>query len=335
MDLFDAERTGAAGEPQDPVQVLPVLHHEGTVVATLASGSRGNCTYVGNERRGVLVDCGVSTRQVLLRLAAIGLGEARIDAVLLTHEHADHVGAARVLDLRLEQRQGAPVPFFASRGTTVGLDARCRPRALVEARAGQVFRVGNFTVEPYTVPHDTRDPLSYLVGTAAGTNVGVITDLGRSTHLVERQLARMDVVVLEFNHDVEMLLDGSYPWSLKQRVKGPHGHLSNEQAAEMLRAAASDRLRHVVLAHLSEENNTPDRAVEVAEGALRDLLGRGVGREGVLVHVAAQDRPLDPIRVTAPAPALRTRRLPPPFRPRPRSSLPGAAAGAGQLGLFG
>lgn len=298
------------------------LVHRDTIVATLASGSRGNCTYVGDDRRGVLIDCGLSTRQVLARLAEIGLGDVEIEGVLLTHEHADHVGAARVLDARLEARQGRPAPFHASRGTLVGLDARCRPRAVVETRSGQPFRLGAFTIEPYTVPHDTRDPLAYLVE-HRGTTVGVITDLGRATRLVERQLSRMDVAVVEFNHDVEMLLDGSYPWSLKQRVKGPHGHLSNEQAAELLRVGASDRLQHVVLAHLSEENNRPDLALETAVGALRD-----VGRAGVTVSVAGQDAPLPPIRVPAKAVAPRARRLPPPFRPKAPAAAPA------QLGLF-
>lgn len=300
-----------------------VLVRRDTIVATLASGSRGNCTYVGDDRSGVLVDCGLSTRQVLSRLAEIGLGDVRIDAVLLTHEHADHVGAARVLDQRLEARQGRPVPFFASRGTRTGLDDRCRPRAVLEASSGQPFRVGGFTVEPCAVPHDTRDPLAYLVE-HRGTTVGVLTDLGRVTHLVTRQLSRLHVAVVEFNHDVEMLLDGPYPWSLKQRVKGPHGHLSNEQAAELLRTGASERLEHVVLAHLSEDNNTPELALRTAEGALRDA-----GRAGVRVAVASQDRPLAPIRVAPPPVTAPRRRLPPPFRPRP------ATGPSPQLALFG
>jgi phosphoribosyl 1,2-cyclic phosphodiesterase len=309
-----------------------LVRHD-TVVATLASGSRGNCTYIGDERRGVLVDCGLSTRQVLARLEQVGLGGAQIEAVLLTHEHADHVGAARVLDLRLEQRQGRPVPFYASRGTRVGLDDRCRPREVLEARSGQVFRVGGLTVEPYTVPHDTRDPLAYLVE-HRGTTVGVVTDLGRSTHLVARQLARMHVAVLEFNHDLEMLLDGPYPWSLKQRVKGPHGHLSNAQAAELLRVGASTRLEHLVLAHLSQDNNRPEVALEEAEGALRDALRAGTVRAGVTVTVAAQDTPMGPFRVAAAPLAPRGRRLPPPFRPRAPAGAP-AGAPALQLGLFG
>lgn len=299
------------------------LFHHDLVVAPLGSGSRGNCTFVGDSRSGVLVDCGLSTRQVFRRLADLGLADTRIDAVLVTHEHADHVGAARILDDKLFALRGARIPFFMSRGTRTALDPRCTPSQVEIVSSGRPFRAGALTVDPYTVPHDTRDPLAFLLS-RHGTTVGVLTDLGRSTRLVESQVARMDVAVLEFNHDVQMLMDGSYPWSLKQRVRGPHGHLSNDQAGQLLATAATSRLQHVLLAHLSEENNRPDLAHEAACAALARA-----GLREVEVQVARQDEPIGPFTASAPAPSRNAAARPKaPARPRPSS-------GARQLGLFG
>ncbi len=240
-----------------------MLFHQDVIVATLASGSKGNSTYIGDHRRGVLVDCGLSTKQILARMEQLGLGDARIDAVLLTHEHNDHVGACRVLDDRLLQRQGQRVPFHMTAGTDMGLSKRVRPTERVRVASGVPFQVGAFTIEPFTVPHDTRDPVAYAVQ-LGDLRCGVITDLGRSTRLVERMVSQLDICVLEFNHDHEMLMDGPYPWHLKQRVRGQHGHLSNDQAAALLRQGASAKLRHLVLAHLSDDNNEPDVAREAA-----------------------------------------------------------------------
>lgn len=289
---------------------MNLLFHDAITVATLASGSRGNCTYLGDGRRGVLVDCGISSTQILQRLDAVGLGDSRIDAVLLTHEHTDHVAAARVLDDRLLARQGERVPFHLTRGTAVGMDKRCRPQRLVKVVAGTAFPVGRgWTVEPFTVPHDTMDPVGYVLDVGTG-RACVITDLGRSTRLVEEKLASVDVAVVEFNHDVELLMEGGYPWRLKQRVRGPHGHLSNEQSAELVRKAAGPRLRHLVLAHLSQENNRPELAVLAAERAIR------AAGANATVWVAEQDVPLDPLRVNgAPRVAVTARR---PTRPARR-----------------
>jgi len=315
------------------------LFHQDVIVAPLASGSRGNCTFVGDHRSGVLIDCGLSTRQVLGRLEAIGLGDARIEAVLITHEHSDHVGGARILDDRLFARHGARVPFYLSRGTALGLDQRCTPQRLEIVDSGKPFRVGPLVVEPFTIPHDTRDPLAYLVSRGSVT-VGIVTDLGRSTRLVESQLARAQVAVLEFNHDLEMLLDGPYPWSLKQRVRGNHGHLSNAQSAEIVRVAATSRLEHLVLAHLSDDNNTPEKAHEAASAALY-----AAGLRQVRITVARQVAPVGPIEVSA----VPEERTPPATkrsssgpadgraeRPSPRSARSGAPElpPGFQLGLF-
>lgn len=271
---------------------MNLLFHQSAVVAPLASGSRGNCTYVGDERRGVLVDCGVSTRQILRRLEALGLGHVRIEGVLVTHEHSDHVGAARVLSRRLSTREGRAVPFYMTQGTAAGLHPSCTPDAIAPIRAGTPFELSpGLSVEPVTIPHDTRDPVSYTLA-VGGVRVGIVTDLGRGTRLVEQQLAGLDVAVLEFNHDLTMLLEGSYPWQLKQRVRGPHGHLSNQQASELLARSGAHRLRHLVLAHLSEENNRPELALQAAHEGLH-----AAGVRGVQVHVAHQVEPIGPVRV--------------------------------------
>ena len=294
---------------------MNALFHQDVVVATLGSGSRGNATYIGTDRSGVLVDCGLSTRQIFRRLDEIGLGRPEIRAVLVTHEHSDHVGAARVLDRALFKATGKHVPFYMSRGTRHGLHERCVPTRVEKVQSGRPFQVGDFVVEPWTVPHDTVDPLAFAVA-IGDVRAGVITDLGRPTRLVERQFGSLDIAVLEFNHDLQMLIEGAYPWRLKQRVKGAHGHLSNAQAADVVRRGAAGRLKHLVLAHLSEDNNHPDEALKAAEKALMD-----VGAAGVTVHVASQQLPLGPLRVRMPR-ALRPARA---RSRRPRTRAPAAS----------
>lgn len=271
------------------------LHHDRLVVAVLSSGSRGNCTYIGDGRHGVLIDCGLSTRNVVQRLAALGLGGpwgAPVDAVLITHEHTDHVGGAAILDRRLSTGRAEPLPFYLTRGTDQALDDRVRPRRVVHVHPGRPFQIGTLRIEPLSVPHDTREPVAYLV-TSRGVRAGVITDLGRTSALVEQALGSLDIAVLEFNHDLEMLLDGAYPWSLKQRVRGPHGHLSNDQAQAILAAGATSRLRHVMLAHLSQDNNRPDKAIAAAE--------RGLHQAGIRarIHVGLQYEASEPLSLDA------------------------------------
>ncbi len=238
----------------------------------------------------MLVDCGLGPTQTFLRLAAVGLGAARIEAVLITHEHADHVGGAAVLDRALEKRQGHRVPFYLTAGTRRGLHEKVVPRVDRTVVAGTPFAVGRFRVEPVAVPHDVPEPVSYTIEVGP-TRVGVITDLGRATRLVERQLSSLDIAVLEFNHDPELLLAGSYPWSLKQRIRSNHGHLSNEQAADLVAAGASSRLRHLMLAHLSDENNRPTLAEEAAHRGLARA-----GCTGVCVAVGRQREALPAVR---------------------------------------
>lgn len=280
---------------RDPgvVLTLPMFRRDLTVVV-LGSGSKGNATWIGDRSTGVLIDCGLSTRQILKRLDQVGLPDAPIDAVLVTHEHSDHVGGARVLCNRLRKRTGRSVPFYMTAGTLRGTHPKSRPDAVEEIVPGEAFQVRHLRVDPFSVPHDVRDPVAFRVG-LDGVWAGVVTDLGRPTALVRRKLASLTIGVLEFNHDTRMLLDGGYPWHLKQRIRSAHGHLSNAQAAELLGDAldTEQALKHLALAHLSEENNAPERA---RASCLDVLTQRGLG-DAVTVHVAPQATPLRPMVV--------------------------------------
>ena len=247
---------------------MSALFHHDITVAVLGSGSSGNATYIGDGHQGVLIDCGVSTKQIRSRMDAVGLSGAPINAVLVTHEHSDHVGAAAVLDRHLAKKTGQHVPFHMTYGTRRGLNPKVVPTNRQRVHAGVPFQLGDWRVEPFSVPHDTPDPVAYVIqiGTA---RVGVVTDFGSRTKLVQRQLNSLDVAVLEFNHDEEMLRDGPYPWQLKQRIDGRNGHISNRVASDMMaEALGHGRLKQVVLAHLSSDNNTPDRALRAAHEAM-------------------------------------------------------------------
>jgi phosphoribosyl 1,2-cyclic phosphodiesterase len=265
---------------------MPGLFSRPVTVASLASGSSGNCTYVGDSHAGLLIDCGISARQVQRRWEELG-GAPPVDAILLTHEHDDHVGAAGVIGRKLK------VPFYLTRGTLRNMKPQCTPEATELVEPGQRFRVRHLELEAFTIPHDVADPVAWKVR-VGDVSVAVVTDLGRPTALVARQIREVDVLVLEFNHDERLLMEGRYPWALKQRIRSNHGHLSNTQAAQLLTEGYTPRLKHLVLAHLSEENNSPALALREARRALEML-----GAEHVQVHVATQGRATGPIQVTS------------------------------------
>ncbi len=236
---------------------------------SLGSGSSGNATVVesgdGLSRTRVLIDCGLPLRELDARLARAGLGASDLDAVFVTHEHADHVGHSG----RLVARTG--IPLWTSRGT-----AQAAARALASvpaaqlhcARDGEPISVGALEITPFTVPHDAREPLQLLCSDGA-VRLGVLTDLGHSTPHIVSHLSACDALILECNHDETMLQAGSYPWPLKRRIAGPHGHLSNADAAALARQLCASKPMLLVAAHLSEENNRPD----LARGALAQATG--------------------------------------------------------------
>ena len=235
-------------------------------VHILASGSEGNCLLVNAGGTHLLVDAGTSARRICGALQAIGLSPSDISGVLLTHEHTDHI--CGVATLTKQHR----LPLYASRGTA---EALCRKSSCVSdvlrviPRAG-AFDIGNARITVFPTSHDATESIDFRVD-HDGASIGILTDTGFVTPEAEQTLAGVDLMVLESNHDVEWLLSGPYPYPLKQRILGRRGHLSNEDAAAFARRMAECGTRRFVLAHLSRENNTPARALQVMETALSDL----------------------------------------------------------------
>jgi len=238
-------------------------------VRVLASGSKGNCTLVASSRTRLLIDAGLSCRELLRRLALCGEDPAGIDAVLITHEHADHIAGLRVLARRLK------VPIYIT-GATCQEYQRCArdangQRVSLERheafRSGQSFQIGDISVQPFTIPHDAVDPVGFTFR-ADGIKVGICTDLGYLPASVRDHLRACQVLMIESNHDIELLRGGPYPWSVKQRVMSRVGHLSNDALADFLTTDYDGGAEFLILAHLSEQNNHPEIARMTAERAL-------------------------------------------------------------------
>ncbi len=235
----------------------------------LGSGSAGNATIIqarsGTSITHLLVDCGLGIRQLDKRLGQAGMLAEQIDAIFITHEHADHIGCARQLALRER------IPVWMSHGTYTAMGEPDFNGLLRIACDTQPIEIGALRVVPFTVPHDAREPLQ-LTCSDGDERLGVLTDLGHATSHVLEQLAGCGSVLLECNHDPQLLAASTYPPFLKRRVAGAYGHLANEAAAAIAQAIQSAGLKQVVAAHLSEQNNRPD----LARAALAAALGCGV-----------------------------------------------------------
>ena len=231
--------------------------------ASLGSGSEGNGLVVEAGDTRVLIDCGFGIRDTSKRLARLGLEPSSLAAILVTHEHSDHVGGVPAF----AARHGIPV--WATFGTLAAVSERFEGMTHVYGfDSHDRFAIEALQIEPIPVPHDAREPVQYVIGDGA-RRLGVLTDLGMSTAHVEACLTGCDALVLECNHDLEMLENGDYPYPLKQRIAGRLGHLHNDAAAQILARIDTSRLVHIVAAHLSQQNNTP----ELARSALAAPLG--------------------------------------------------------------
>jgi phosphoribosyl 1,2-cyclic phosphodiesterase len=228
--------------------------------AWLASGSRGNAALVEVEGRCVMLDCGLGLKAATARLAALGRDPADIEAILVTHEHSDHIGGVARFATRHRLR------VLATAGTAKGFRMTPPPR-LELISAHEPFALGPFEITPVPVPHDAREPCQFLFSDGA-MRLAIITDLGRVTPHVVASLQGCDALALECNHDEAMLAGGPYPEALKRRVGGGLGHLSNGQAAELLAGIDIARLQHLVALHLSDHNNRPELAQRALAGVL-------------------------------------------------------------------
>jgi len=229
--------------------------------ASLGSGSRGNATVVEVGTTRVLVDCGFSVAETERRLARLGLAPSDLQAILVTHEHNDHVSGVGPLARRHR------IPVWMTAGTGKAWRGGEVP-SLHLFTGHEPFAIGDLRVSPYPVPHDAREPSQFLFDDG-NRRLGVLTDTGCSTAHIEASLTGADALLLECNHDAAMLAAGPYPPSLKQRVGGRLGHLSNDQSAGLLARLDVSRLQHLAVAHLSEQNNSPD----LARAALAGVLG--------------------------------------------------------------
>lgn len=249
--------------------------------ASLGSGSKGNGTLVAAGNTLLLVDCGFSAREAEYRMERIGVSAAALSAVLVTHEHGDHVRGVGALARRFK------LPVYATPGSFRGMGNGRHEANLcecVEVAPGRRFTIGDIDCNPVAVPHDALQPCQYVFE-HQGRTLGVLTDLGSINATVVGNYAECDGLLLECNHDPQMLLNGPYPLTLKRRVGGPRGHLSNQQAATLLEQCNIDRLQHLVLSHLSEQNNTPAHA----SGCIERVLEQGKQR----IRVASQSLGFD------------------------------------------
>jgi phosphoribosyl 1,2-cyclic phosphodiesterase len=238
-------------------------------VCVLASGSSGNSIYVASEKTRLLIDAGLSAKQVAMRLEQIGVVPESINGICVSHEHGDHVAGIRVL----QKRHGIPV--YANAGTLKGIMRQPKSHEISAKvfQTGAPFEIGDITIEPFSVPHDAYEPVGFRLQ-CEETAIGMVTDLGMGTALIRDKLKGCRAIIVESNHDEDLLREAPRPWPLKQRIRSRQGHLSNIDAARLIADAATDKLEQVFLAHLSSDCNTPDTALRTVASQLRlDGLG--------------------------------------------------------------
>ncbi|RJR22523.1 MAG: MBL fold metallo-hydrolase [Desulfobacteraceae bacterium] len=254
--------------------------------SVIASGSSGNMVFCEAGSTRLIIDAGITARETEKRLTALGIKPSSIDGLIITHEHLDHVKGAGSLARRYD------LPVFVNARTLDGMKAAGKLPKVLMIQTGVPFSAGEIKVNSFTKCHDAGDPIG-LTLSFNGVRIGIATDLGLSTRLVEDRLKGCDALIVEFNHDEEMLESGPYPWFLKKRIRGREGHLSNTQAGGLVGEVSGDNLRYLVLAHLSKINNVPEKAMEAAK---RALLERGRNKTSVLV--AQESAPIPMVEIS-------------------------------------
>lgn len=229
----------------------------------LASGSKGNAIYFSNGPTSILIDAGLSGKEIEKRLASKGLSAGELDAIVVSHEHADHIKGVGVLSRRYH------LPVYINRKTHRAAPELGKISDIRRFECGTAFSIDQLSIHPFSISHDANDPSGFTIG-CNGIKIGLATDLGIATALVKRHLMDCQMLILEANHDPKMLEFGPYPWPLKQRIKSRIGHLSNSDTQSLIEELRHRRLKHIILAHLSETNNTPDKAASAVRKALRN-----------------------------------------------------------------
>lgn len=227
---------------------------------TIASGSSGNCLYVGNQDSHILIDAGVSGKHIKEGLEGFGVNPAELDAILITHEHIDHISGLGVMARKYK------VPIYATEKTLVQIEhtksvGKISTELFRVVKPDDTYRIGDIHIRPFSISHDAQDPVSYVFG-CGGIKIGMVTDLGYFDEAIVDELKDSDILYIEANHDIHMLQVGPYPYYLKQRILGNKGHLCNEMAGRLIKELYSSRLKNVILGHLSRENNFPELALE-------------------------------------------------------------------------
>ena len=241
----------------------------------LASGSKGNAIYVSSGSTSILIDAGLSGIEIERRLNSKGLHPEGLDAILVTHEHTDHIQGVGVLSRRFN----LPV-YMSSKTEKAALSQLGNVRVVNYFECGLPFMIKDLGIHPFSISHDAEDPSGFTIN-QNGTKIGIATDLGIATSMVKEHLKGCSLLVLEANHDEDMLINGPYPWPIKQRIKSRAGHLSNEASKNLLKELQHDRLKYVMLAHLSQTNNTPEKAL--------NEMGQAITRCNAQLDVASQD----------------------------------------------
>jgi phosphoribosyl 1,2-cyclic phosphodiesterase len=256
----------------DPVQSQPDYNLE---ICILASGSKGNAIYVSGGSTSILIDAGLSGIEIERRLNSKGLYPEDLDAILVSHEHTDHIQGVGVLSRRFN------LPVYMNPKTeNAALSQLGAVRVIKNFECGSPFMIKDLSIHPFSISHDAKDPSGFTVN-QNGTKIGIATDLGIATSMVKEHLKGCSLLILEANHDEDMLINGPYPWPIKQRIKSRAGHLSNEASKNLLKELQHDRLEYVMLAHLSQTNNTPQKALSE--------VSRAITRCNAQLDVAVQD----------------------------------------------
>ena len=273
--------------PTDLGRDQPARHAGDDTLAlcALASGSRGNAIYLAAGRNALLIDAGLSGREIETRLRRQNLDPHDLKAILVTHEHSDHIRGVGILARRFDLPVYMTAPTYQAAQDVIGRLPACH-----YFEPGTDFSLADFHIHPFALSHDAVDPVGFTFS-RNGSRIGLATDLGIVTGLVEERLKRCDLLLIEANHDTAMLAAGPYPWHLKQRIQSRCGHLSNGETGKLLRKLAHPKLRQIILGHLSDTNNSPQMAHQTVERALASL--------AIPIHTAHQDHPSPVFRLPA------------------------------------